>query len=505
MVNQLKAGVILSYASMMVNSLISILYTPIMLRLMGRSEYGLYSLVASIVGYLGILNFGFGSAFIKYYSLYKVNGEQEDIDKLNGMFMMVYSVIGLIALIVGLVLTFSFKYIFEGGLSTTELQKAKILMLIMSVDVAISFPGSVFDANITSNERFFFQRILNLIKNILNPLLILPILLLGYRSIALVTVRAVINVACIAINVQYCFTKLKVKFVFGKFDTALLKEIWVFSFYIFLNMIADQINWNVDRFILGVYKGTVGVAIYAVGTSFNTYYLTFSSSISSVFIPKINRLISGREENSVLTDLFTRVGRIQFVVLSFILSSFIIFGQYFIKLWAGEGYATSYYVALWLMIPVTVPLIQNLGIEMQKAKNLHKFRSILYIGIAVCNAAISIPLCKMYGVIGPAMGTAFALIIGNGIVMNIYYHIKVGINIKFFWKEITKLVPAATIPFLIGLAVKHTVGINGVEIFIVFAFLYSVTFVASMWFVGLNTYEKNLFLGPVKGLLRIKQ
>lgn len=157
MVNQLKAGVILSYASMMVNSLISILYTPIMLRLMGRSEYGLYSLVASIVGYLGILNFGFGSAFIKYYSLYKVNGEQEDIDKLNGMFMMVYSVIGLIALIVGLVLTFSFKYIFEGGLSTTELQKAKILMLIMSVDVAISFPGSVFDANITSNERFFFS------------------------------------------------------------------------------------------------------------------------------------------------------------------------------------------------------------------------------------------------------------------------------------------------------------------------------------------------------------
>ena len=44
-INQLKAGVVLSYLSMGIGGLISILYTPVMVRLLGQSEYGVYTLV----------------------------------------------------------------------------------------------------------------------------------------------------------------------------------------------------------------------------------------------------------------------------------------------------------------------------------------------------------------------------------------------------------------------------------------------------------------------------
>ena len=75
-VNQLKVGVILSYVTMIIQNIISIVYTPIMLRLLGQNEYGLYQLVASTVGYLGLLSFGFGSAYVRFYSRYKVKNDK---------------------------------------------------------------------------------------------------------------------------------------------------------------------------------------------------------------------------------------------------------------------------------------------------------------------------------------------------------------------------------------------------------------------------------------------
>lgn len=120
-VNQLKAGVTLSYVSMGLGYVISIIYTPIMLRLLGQSENGLYNLVASVVAYLGMLNFGYGSAYIRYYSRYKANNGQKNIAKLNGMFLIVFSVIGLMAVLAGMVPVFITETIFGSELSNREL------------------------------------------------------------------------------------------------------------------------------------------------------------------------------------------------------------------------------------------------------------------------------------------------------------------------------------------------------------------------------------------------
>lgn len=73
-VSQLKMGTILSYVSIGIQNLIAILYTPVMLRLLGQSEYGLYQLGSSAVSYLGLLSFGFGSSYVRFYYQYRVEG-----------------------------------------------------------------------------------------------------------------------------------------------------------------------------------------------------------------------------------------------------------------------------------------------------------------------------------------------------------------------------------------------------------------------------------------------
>lgn len=501
-VNQLKAGAALSYISMGLGYLIAIIYTPIMLRLLGQSGYGLYNLVASVVAYLGLLNFGFGSAYIRYYSRYKVNNDRENIAKLNGMFLIVFSVIGLISVLAGMVLVFNTDTIFGSQLTSRELSTAKILMVIMVINIALSFPNIVFSSHITAHEKFVFQKILQMIRVVVNPFLILPVLFLGYGSIGMVVVTTILNLSIEIVNAIFCFKKLNIVFKFRNFDFSLMKEMTVFSSYIFLNMIIDQINWNVDKFILGRFRGTVAVAVYGLAAQLNSYYMSLSTAISNVFIPRVNRMVAVTNNNKELTDLFTRVGRVQFMLLSLIYSGLIFFGQPFINIWAGTDYNASYAIALLLIVPVTIPLIQNLGIEIQRAKNMHQFRSILYFFIAIGNVCLSIPLAKIYGGIGAAMGTAISLLIGNGLIMNWYYHKKVGLDMKYFWSQILKFMPSLLPPAVIGVLIFIFVDFYRIIPFLTSGIIYVVVFGVSMWFLGMNQYEKDLVGKPVLRILR---
>lgn len=501
-INQLKAGAVLSYVSMGIGYIISIIYTPIMLRLLGQSEYGLYNLVASVVSYLGLLSFGFGSAYVRYYSKYKVNNDKQSIARLNGMFLVIFTVMGIISVLAGSLLVTKVDLIFGEKLTSTEVSKAKILMFIMVINIALSFPTSVFNSYITANEEYIFQKIVQLLKIIVHPFVVLPILLMGYRSIGMVTVTTILNILVEISNVIFCFKKLHMEFQFKHFNFSLMKDIAIFSSYIFVNMIIDQINWNVDKFIIGRFRGTIEVAVYGLAAQLNTYYMSLSTSISSVFIPRINRIVASTNNNKELTDLFTKIGRIQFIILFLICSGFIFLGKPFIKMWGGPNYIEAYPITLLLIIPVTIPLIQNIGIEIQRAKNMHKFRSCIYLLIAICNIIISIPLVKAFGGAGAALGTAISLLIGNGFMMNWYYNFKVGINLKYFWNQILKFIPSLVLPTIIGILIFKFIDLYNIVSFIIFGFIYVVVYCISIWCWGMNQYERDLIYKPIKTLLK---
>lgn len=500
-ISQRKAGVILSYAGEMVKILVNLVYTPIMLRLLGQSEYGLYQLVYSVVSYLSLLSLGFGSSYLRFYSRYNVQKDKDGVAKLNGMFMIIFCSISIICILCGIVMIENIRNIFGTGLTDGEYETARVLMGLLIVNLAMTFPNSIFNCSITAHEKFLFQKLLILLQNLFSPFLTLPLLIMGYGSVGMVSVTTSVTFVLTLCNIFYCFKKIHIKFVFRGVRIGLLKEMWIFTFFIFLNQIIDQINWSVDKFLLGRFAGTTAVAVYGVGGQINTLYLQFSTSISNVFVPKVNRIVAESNDDAQLTRLFTKVGRIQFIVLGLILSGFIFFGIPFVKIWAGSEYAASYIVALLLIVPVTVPLIQNLGIEIQRAKNMHKVRAVVYFLIAVANIFISIPLIKLLGPSGAALGTAISLIAGNIIFMNWYYHARIGMNMFYFWEEIAKFIPSLIVPGIVGIAIMKFINITGLVKLGVFAVIYTTIYGISMYFFGMNVEEKQLVMGPIKKIL----
>lgn len=259
---------------------------------------------------------------------------------------------------------------------------------------------------------------------------------------------------------------------------------------------------SVDKFLLGRFAGTTAVAVYGVGGQINSMYIEFSSSVSNVFVPKVNRIVAESGDDRELTKLFTKVGRIQAIILGLILSGFVFLGIPFVKIWAGSEYVDSYTVALLLIAPVTVPLIQNLGIEIQRAKNMHKARAIVYLFIALANVALSIPLIKVMGPAGAALGTAISLIAGNIFFMNWYYHARIGMNMFYFWKEIAKFMPALIAPCMLGIIIMNFANITGLIKLGVFAIIYTIVYGLSMYFLGMNEEEKQLVMEPVRKIIK---
>ena len=498
-----KLGAILSYVSIIASTLIQLLYTPFLIRQLGQSEYGLYSLVNSIVGYLTVLDLGFGNAIVVYTSKYRAQKKYEEEKKLHGMFALIFTIIGLIAGVIGLILYFNVDNLFGNTMTSLELHKAKIMMLILTFNLVISFVFSIYSSILNAYEKFVYQKILSILGTILKPLIMIPLLFMGLKSVTMVIVITLVNVLILLSNYLYCRRKLKIKIKFMGFDFSLFKVILSYSIWIFLGIIVDKINWSIDQFILGAVVGTIAVSVYAVASQINTLFVGLSTAISSVLLPKISKMIAKNATTKELTAEFIKVGRLQFYVVFLMTSGLVLFGKEFIIWWVGKKYIDSYYCALLLILPVSIPLIQNLGISIRQALNKHRFAIITNIVVALINFICSIFLAKYYGAIGSALGTGIGMIVSI-IIINLYYQFYLKLNMVLFWKNIIKMLIVCLLPVSIIWIIIYLTKLEGIISLLVYGSIYTIIYLITIYFTLMNNYEKGIadkFIGKFRRLV----
>lgn len=503
--NQLKMGAILSYINILAGLIVGLGYTPVMIRLLGQSEFGLYSLIGSLVAYLSVLDMGLGNTIVRYVSRNRAIGDKRSESELNGLFLAIYSVIGLITLIVGSILYFNVDNMFGATLSADQIERAKVMMILLIFNIAISFPLSVFASLMQAYERFIFLRIFNIISVLLKPIIALPFLFMGYGAVTLVVTATIVNIACLLTNVYYCFKYLDIHFSKGHFEKAFLYEISGYAFFIFLNAIMDRIYYGTGQFILGIVSGTIQVAIYAIAMQFMNMYMQFSCAISGVLLPKVTMMVANGATKIELTKLMIKIGRLQYIVIGYILVMFFLVGKEFIYFWAGENYLSAYEMILIIMVAALIPLIQNAGISILQAMNLNRYRMTVYTIVAVINIFTSIVLAKMYGGLGCAISTAVAFLISMGLIMNRYYHKRIGIDIPLFWKNITHMMPSAFILIILVEIFQMNISLEYSWLyFAIKVVIYTLIYMLLMYFIGMNNYEKNLCRSAICKVLRVK-
>lgn len=496
--DQLKAGAVLSYINLGLSSLIPFFYTPIMLKLLGNEEYGLYSLSSSTIGYLSLLSFGFGGTILRYLTIYRAKEDKKQEESVLGFFIILYGIVAILIFIGGIIISNNVKLIFSKGLTADELAKMQILVIIMAFSSAISFPISIFSSVIMAHERYIFRKCVDMLSTVIAPVGNLIALYCGFASVGMAMVSVIIQFTMLPINMIYCVKVLHVRPRFCRIPIKLIKEMLGFSAFVFIGTIVDMLFWGTDKVLLGMYASTTAVTIYNIGATFNNMVLNLSTAISNVLTTRITNMVAKEATNEQLTDIFIKVGRLQYVVVALMVTGFSVFGQSFIQLWAGDGYQDAYWIAVLTLFPLCIPLIQNTGLSIITAQNRHQLRSVIYLIIAVINVIASYLVIPSFGGIGAAACSGIAYFLGQGIFMNLYYWKAIGINIPMFWKNIGKMSVVPGIMLIIGICMSKKMILDNWWSFFSGVIIYTVIYFFMTYKFTLNEYEKRTLKVSIK-------
>lgn len=488
--SQRKAGAILGYLNIIVKNIVNLVYTPMLLSFVGQADYGVYQTSNSFVFSLTLLTFGFSEAYVRFYTQRRAHGTEEDIRSLNGMYLMLYLAVCAIALSLGLLFAANVETFFSRSFTSGQVGLAGELMAIMAVNVACTLFSTVFDAYIIAHEQFKYQQTRQMFTTLATPGIAFLLLSAGMGAVGVAVAQLSVTLVLLSLNVRFACFKLGMRFNLKRFDTTLFRAIAAFSAWIFANQVCDLVNQSVPNMMLGALTSAVAVSVFAVSLQIRQVFYSLSTTMSSVFVPKINRIVVESDDNGVLTSLMTRVGRYQMFLFCWVYCGFVLVGRFFIIKWAGEGFVDAYYLICAMTLPVGVPLCQNTGIEIQRAKNRHKTRSIIYLFMAVLNVVFTWIASPYLGYWAPAIAYIVSIVLGNGLFMNWYYQNRIGLDMAFFWKRNLPVALASAAVLAVCKVLSAFLPVSSWLLFLAWGAVYTLLFVVAMWLFVLDSDEK---------------
>jgi O-antigen/teichoic acid export membrane protein len=499
--NQIKAGALISYFAIAFSIVAGILYTPWMIKIIGKSDYGLYILVTSFLSYF-VMDFGLGQTIARYIAKYRAENDQKKINQLLGLTTKFYLLINALLFIVLIVLYFLIANIFV-ELEVSEIEKFRKIYLVAGAFSLFSFPFLTLDGILIAYERFIILKLCDAISKIAIVVFMVVALFLGYHLFALVVINAVVGLLFIIVKCIYLFQFTPVNINLKYYDKSVLKELLKFSFWVFIIGIAQRLLINIAPTILGILSGTTQIAIFSIGIIIEGYTWTFAHALNGLFMAKVTQLDSRKNNLHEVTNLMVKVGRVQLFLMGLLLIGLIILGKDFIILWMGDDFKISYYVAILLILPGFVTLTQEIGYTYLFVVNELKYRAIMFVFASILSVIVSFFLAPKYGAIGCAIGIFIATILCHVIGMNYVYWKVIKLEIPRFFKEcyLSMLLPLIA-TFFLGITLNYFIPQINIVMFAVKVVTISVFYLMVMWFFGLKIDEKLLFQKGINKLLQ---
>lgn len=503
MKNQRKAGFILSYLSIFVSSMVGILFTPYMISSLGSIEYGLYQLLYSVIGYIALLDFGLGSTLTRFILKYRSENNQEKVNTVITMCIKIYGAFGILVMLIVSIVSLNLDSLFKTTITAENLAYAQKLFMIMGATTSLSLISHALTGVQTAHEKYIVTKGIYVLRQLLRVVIMVVLLQFNLGATAVVMTDFFVTFGIVIFDIIYCKFALKKPIIKGKIDIKLIKPLFSFSFFVFLQIIVTQINVGIDKVILGRYSCLEYVALYGVAMQLYNLFNSIGGVIVGITLPKISEVVFADSSVNEVTDCCVKYSRMQLHILAPLVTGFIVLGRFFISLWVPEYDPTAVYVvALLLILPQILESVEGTIFNVMKAKNLQATRSILLFAVAVLHVVLSVSLLKPFPLYGPALGTCISFVLGNNIISNIYYHKKVGINMFRYFKNLFKgILPTILISLLAGAFIEQ-IPVTGWIGFIVKGCCFVAVYAIFILLLGLDKYEKSIVTSMLKKLRR---
>jgi len=414
--HNLLTGTVAKYALLAINIGIGLWMMPFTIGHLGKSDYGLWMLVASMTAYFQLLDLGYGNGLVRQIAAADSVHDVDAVNQVVSTFVVIYAGIGAVALAVVGLLAVTVLPRFP-HLTPPQVATAQWVLLVMGIRVAIGFPMTVFGAVTTARQRFALNTGIAMVVSLASAAVTYVVLSRGHGLRELVpatTAVSLLSYVAYARAARFAFPPLRLSP--SLFSRRHLREVTSFSLYLFVIDIAVQLGFNLDNVVLGAFLGTSAVTVYAVASRVADYQRQLCNQFNGLLFPVVVGL-GARADLARLQATLLDGTRLAFGLVLGVTVSLVVFAEPLVRHWMGPEFRESL-PALYALAAAGLVLVAQgpLG-NILLGTGRHRLVAGAALGEALVNVALSMVFVRWWGVTGVAVGTAIPVVAVNLFVL----------------------------------------------------------------------------------------
>ncbi len=499
--NNKKTGIALSYGYTVVNMIANLFLSSFLLRSLGDFEYGLYQTVSAFVNFLVILEFGTGTVMCRNIILAKKSNDSDKIKNITSTMFYITNALAVLIFVCGLIFEFSIPFVYSNNIPADRMMYAQIIFAVMLLRLIVSFFYQTFRGLYLGNENYNIGNILNLIALGMNLLLVVLLLSFFKNSLLIAVISLFISIFQLVFTVIYTKRKYIVSFSLKYFSKDILKESLPLCVALLLQAIVVQANNNVDKMVISIKLSMESVSLYSVAMYIYNMFSGITTIPIGMYMPQISKNINdGKIEKGLYTVLISSA-RLNTVVGGTIVFGFIAVGKQFINIVYGAQYEQAWIYAVIVLIPMFLNMVNGCMVNVLDILNKRQFRSYILMFSTFINIVLTVILIDIYGIIGALIGTVISILLGQLVLINIYYCKIIKVNVfKIYFAAFKNLIPAQMAALAVGWAVGAFIQ-NQILSFLAGGCSFVIVELIAMMMFGFNKSEKDMIK---KMLLKVK-
>lgn len=494
-----RRTVVTNYMTLGVQLLTTVVMTPVLVNGLGKTGYGVWSLVLTFVLYLQLLEFGFAKSTTRAVAQHEALGDRGSVRRVITTSVVMLTVPGLAALAGGLILAAVFSSLFD--LDPALAGPARVICVLFAFAMALSIPSDTFGATLAGLQRYDLLNATRIATTVAEALGAFLVLRLGGGLVALGAVTVAIGLGG-QLGRLVAASRLvgDVLSTPRRFDRSMVKPLASGSVWFFVAEFAQVVVSGIDTVVVGLVIGVPEAAVYAVALKLALLSERAVRPATVNFFPATAAL-SARADRFALLGSVTAGTRISLGLAMPLCLVLVLLARPTIEAWVGPDFADAAPVVVFLAAAGALRAMTGAGVLALQGMGYIRYPAIVAAGEAVLNLVLSVLLASTIGIGGVALATLLAAAIAQLAVVP-YLCQKVGLSVRSFLLSLAKAhVPALAAAGAVGLAVRGQVdGIIGVA---AGAVAISGTYVLVFAFTGVTASERrNLTRLLVKGKVR---
>ena len=495
-------NVLLSWAAFAFNVVVSFFLSPFIVHTLGNAEYGVWVLLGSLVGYMGLLDLGVRSAVMRYIARHHARVEDEEAGRVASAGLAIFAATGLVAFTASIVIAVGLVHLFT--IPRDILLLARVVVVIGGLNVAVSLVSGVFGGAVTAMQRFDLDAVIGIVLGVVRLVALVAALSAGGGLLALALIQ--LGITALQGAAYFVLTGRlypQLRYSFRGLDRGQLKKIFAFSIYSSLINLSGVLIFSVDSVVIGAYLPVATITFFAIAATLMDYTRSVISAISQTLTPRASAL-DGLGERKELERILVQAGAVSSLVALPITITFLIRGGAFIGLWMGPGYrAPSEPVLIILAVALSLAAGRQVVGSTMIGVNRHRDLVPFYLAEGLVNLGLSIYWVRSLGLVGVALGTAIPNLVTTLLVSPWMVHRVLGTPRRALFTALWLRPIAAMVPFAAATwPVEHFHAARHLATFFAGILLVLPVAAAGAWFIGLPAADRRTFAAVIARRLR---